>query len=119
MPVTTRDLLSPILQNVPKAAARVPGITGGLLVALIAAINPLSYFTSPYIGIVSWLILSWWFYNKNPLSIVRTTNAAKWNPGWWQTTKSLFWGLLLNPIPMFFIYTMILFIARFDAKLTT
>ena len=90
-----------------------------LLVALIAAINPLSYFTTPYIGIVSWLILSWWFYNVNPLSTVRPKNTNRWNPGWWQTLKSLFWGMLFNPIPMFLIYMVILFIARFDATLMT
>jgi len=118
MPATTRDLLIPVLQNVPMSATRVPGPLGTLLVSFIAAVNPLSYFTSPYIGLVSWIILGWWFYNVNPLNLIRPRNEQRWNPMWWQIFKCAFWGLLFNPIPMFLLYTMILFIAKFDARLS-
>ena len=114
----TRDLLIPVLNNVPMAATRVPGVFGAMLVALIAAINPISYFTSPYIGLVCWLIMTWWFYNVNPLHMIQSKNPNSWNPVWWQTLKAAFWGLLFTPVPMFFIYCMILFIARLDARLT-
>lgn len=117
MPATTRDFLIPILNNVPTSATQVNGVLGGLLVALIAAINPLSYFTTPYIGLVSWIIMTWWFYNINPLNMIKTSTFKGWNPTWWQTIKAAIWGLIFNPVPMFFIYAVILFIARFDAKL--
>jgi hypothetical protein len=119
MPATTRDFLIPVLNNVPMSITRVPGIPGGLLVALIAAVNPMSWFTKPYIGLVSWMIMCWWFYNINPLHIVKPKDPKRWNPMWWQILKCGFWGLLFNFIPMFFIYATIIFIARFDAKLTS
>lgn len=117
MTIMTRDLLKPILNNVPMSVTRIPGIPGELLVSLIAAINPLSYFTSPYIGLVSWLIMGWWFWNSNPLHVIKPTNTSRWNPMWWQILKSAFFGLLFNFIPVFFIYATIMFIARFDARL--
>lgn len=119
MPAATRDFLNPIIKSVPASAASVPGIFGGLLVALIAALNPVSYFTKPYIGLISWLVLMWWFWNVNPLNLIRPANTSRWNPGWWQLLKTAFWGLICNPVPMFFIYLTMLSVARIDAKLTT
>ena len=118
MPIMTRDLLKPVLNNVPMAATRISGIPGGMLVAFIAAINPLSYFTAPYIGLVSWMIMSWWFWNVNPLHLIQPSDTTKWNPNWCQIFKACFLGLLFNFIPLFFIYAVIIFIARFDAKLS-
>lgn len=117
MPVMTRDLLLPILNNVPMSVTRVPGIPGGLLAAFVAAINPLSYFTSPYIGLVTWIIMSWWIWNINPLHVIKPSDPNRKNPAWWQILKSAFFALLVNFIPLFFIYAVILLIARFDAKL--
>ena len=44
--------------------------------AFIAAINPKSYFTQPYFGAVCWLIMAWWFYNVNPLQMIRPRNST-------------------------------------------
>lgn len=113
-------MLNPIMKNVP-LGARPKGYRGAPVVAFIAAINPLSYFTKPYIGAMVWLILSWWFYNENPMGMVRPTKPGrtawvKGNPKWYQTLKSLGWGLLFNFIPMFFIYLVMLVIARASAR---
>ena len=115
----TRDFINPIMKNVP-LKARPNGYLGAVVMAAIAAINPKSYFTQPYIGAISWLILSWWFFNQNPMGSVRPAEGKKslitGNPKWYQTLKALFWGMLFNPIPMFFIYLTMLVMARATAK---
>lgn len=120
MPIT-RDWINPILKNAPKGI-RPRGYLGGALVALLAALNPFSYFTRPYFGAVSWLILTWWFYNENPMGIIRPRDPEKktlfkGNPKWYQTIKSFGYGLLFNPIPMFTLYFILLVLSRIDAKL--
>ena len=108
----TRDFLNPIMKSVP-FRARPKGFIGALVVALIASINPMSYFIKPYIGAVTWLILSWWFFNDNPNGMIRPKTDAtkkpkktliKGNPGWYQIIKSLLWGMIFTFIPLFFIY---------------
>jgi hypothetical protein len=115
----TRDFINPIMKNVP-LKTRPTGYLGAVVMASIAAINPKSYFTQPYIGAISWLILSLWFYNENPLHMVRPKPGKKAlitdNPKWYQTFKALLWGMLFNPIPMFFIYLVMLVLARATAK---
>lgn len=119
MPII-RDWVNPIMRRAPKGI-RPSGYLGALLVALFAALNPLSYFTQPYFGAVSWLVLAWWFYNENPAGLIRPTDPKKTtlikkNPVWYQRVKSLGFGLLFNPIPMFFLYSLLLIIARVNSK---
>lgn len=116
----TRDFINPILKHAPQGL-RPNSMLGGLLVAFLAALNPLGYLTKPYIGLISWLIMSWWFYNENPRGLIRPTKEGrktlvKGNPKWYQTTKSLLWALVFNFIPLFFIYAVMLVVARLDAK---
>lgn len=116
----TRDFINPIMKNVPYST-RPQGFLGAVVMAFIAAINPKSYFTQPYFGAVCWLIMAWWFYNVNPLQMIRPRNSTTptlihGNPQWYQTVKSLFWGLVFNFVPMFFFYFILLVLARIDAK---
>ncbi len=117
----TRDFINPIMKNVP-AGARPKGFIGAPVMAFIAAINPKSNFTQPYFGAFSWLILSWFFYNISPLGMVRPSDPNKktlisGNPKWYQIVKSLIWGFVFNFIPMFFFYSILLILARVDAKI--
>jgi hypothetical protein len=119
----TRDFLNPILKHAPKGA-RPARTWGALVVALLAAINPVSYFTKPYIGAIVWMILSWWFYNENPYGLIRPKKPdqptlVEGNPKWFQTTKSLLWALVFNFVPLFFIYLVMLLLARLDSKAIT
>ena len=113
--VMMRDFLNPILKNVPYST-RPPKTMGAFLVAIIAAINPVSYFTRPYMGAVMWLILSWWFYKRNPYNMVRNPDRPASMEWWRQVLKALSWGMLFNFVPMFFIYSFILIVARLHAK---
>lgn len=119
MPIV-RDWINPIMKNVPYGT-RPNGYLGAIVMAAIAAINPKSYFTKPYIGAFCWLVMSWWSYNQNPLKLIRPPaerpSFISGNPRWYQTIKALLVGLLLNPIPMFFIYALMLVIVRLDARL--
>lgn len=117
----TRDFINPIMKSVPHST-RPKGFIGAVVMAFIAAINPKSYFTQPYFGAVCWLIMSWWFYNVNPLHMIRPRDSAtatliSGNPKWYQTFKSLFWGMIFNFIPMFCLYLIMLVLARVDAKI--
>lgn len=114
----TRDFINPIMKNTPNGM-RPKGFVGAIPMAFIAAINPKSYFTQPYIGAICWLVVAWWFYNKNPLGMVRPRTAKPLiagNPMWYQTLKSLTWGFVFNFIPLFFIYLTMLIFARLNAK---
>jgi len=118
-----RDFLNPIMKTVP-LTTRPRGYVGGLLVALIAAINPISYFTRPYFGAIVWLIMAWWFYNVNPLGLIRPRNPERktlfaGNPLWYQFFKSLLWGFIFTPIPMFVLYYLLLVFARTLSKVRT
>jgi len=118
--VIARDFLNPILKHAPMGA-RPARTWGAIVVAFLAAINPLSYFTKPYIGAISLMILAWWFYNENPYGLIRpkktaTQTLVKGNPRWYQTTKSFLWALVFNFIPLFFIYVVFLLLARLDSK---
>lgn len=119
----TRDFLNPILKHAPQGA-RPKRTWGALVVALLAALNPMSYFTKPYIGAICWMILAWWFYNENPYGLIRPKKPGQvtlitGNPKWYQTTKSLLWGLAFNFVPLFFIYLVMLLLARLDSKALT
>lgn len=117
----TRDFINPIMKNVPYKT-RPNGYLGAIPMAAIAAINPKSYFTAPYIGAICWMIMVWWCYNANPLKLIRpeasNSSLISGNPGWYQFIKSLIMGLLLNPFPMFFIYLFLLVVARVDAQMS-
>ena len=70
---------------------------------------------------MSWLVLAWWFYHENPAGLIRPTDPEKGtlikeNPMWYQTFKSISFGMLFNPIPMFFLYFLLLIVARVDSK---
>ena len=119
----TRDFINPILKHAP-LGMRPTRMWGAIVVAFFAALNPMSFFTKPYIGAVTWIILAWWFYNKNPFGLIRPRTEGKktlikGNPKWYQTTKSGFWSLLFTFIPLFFIYLTLLIFARLDAKTLT
>lgn len=114
---SVRNMLTSIFKSVPMAT-RQKGLLGGFLVALIAALNPMSYFRKPYLGAIVWIVMVWWFLRSNPLHLVRPRDPEKWNPSWWQFVKALFFGLLFTPIPMFFINCAILFTAKFDAMIS-
>ena len=116
MPALTRDFVNPILKFAP-ASLRKPGFPSGLLISLVAAINPLTYFTRPYIGAVCWAIMAWWVWNVNPFGLI-TPKGKETQPGWWKFLKTMLLSLFYTPIPVFFIYALILSVARFDAKLT-
>lgn len=119
----TRDFLNPIMKHAPMGM-RPARTWGAIVVAFLAAINPLSNFTKPYIGAISWMILAWWFYNANPYGLIRPKKAnqktlIKDNPKWYQNTKSLVWGMAFNFVPLFFIYLVLLLAARIDSKALT
>jgi hypothetical protein len=119
----SRDFLNPIMKHAPKGL-RPARTWGAIVVAFFAALNPLSNFTKPYIGAITWIMLSWWFYNENPYGVIRPKKQGqqtlvKGNPKWYQTTKSLLWGLAFNFIPLFFVYLVMLLLARLDAKALT
>lgn len=108
------------MKNVP-LKTRPKGYRGAPVMAFIAAINPKAHFTKPYIGAFVWLILAWWFYNENPIGMIRPKKAGqttliKDNPKWYQTFKSLAWALVFNFIPMFFIYLVMLIVARATSR---
>ena len=115
-----RDFLNPILKHAPMGL-RPARTWGAIVVAFLAAINPISYFTKPYIGAICLMILAWWFYNDNPYGLIRPRNPGtetliKGNPKWYQTTKSFLWAFAFNFIPLFFIYLVLLLLARLDSK---
>lgn len=117
MPALTRDFVNPILKHMP-VSVRKPGFLGGLLISLVAAVNPLSWFTKPYIGAICWIIMAWWVWNVNPFGLITPKGKEETQPKWWKTLKTLFVSFFYTPIPLFFIYALILSVARFDAKLT-
>ncbi len=115
--VFTRDYLNPIMNTVPYKT-RPNGYFGALPMAAIAAINPKSYFISPFFGVICWIILTWWAYNRNPLGLVRPSGPSliTGNPTWYQTLKSLIIGFVLTPFPIFVLYLVLLVIARATAN---
>lgn len=76
--VIIRDLLNPILKHAP-INARPSRMIGAVVVAFLAAINPSSFFTKPYYGAICWMILAWWFFNTNPLGVIRPRDSTKKN----------------------------------------
>jgi hypothetical protein len=116
MPALTRDFVNPILKHMP-VSVRKPGFPGGLLISLVAAVNPMSWFTKPYIGAIIWIVVFWWVWNRNPFGLITPKGKEK-QPGWWKTMKTFFLSAFYTPIPLFFIYALILSVARFDAKIT-
>lgn len=106
-----RTALNPILKFAP-LKYRVGGYGSGIIMAGLTAANPLTWFTKPYWGLVTWMIVAWWFYKANPRGLIR--DGERFSV--WSGLKALIFGAVLNIVPLTLVYAAIMALARADAK---
>lgn len=106
-----RALVNPIFNSVSRDV-RYRGI---FPMSLYAAINPSSWIKSPYFGIVTYLIIWFWFWNNNKWNTVRYVNEKWDNDKWWWIIRTSIWSFILNPVLLFFVYAIVLFFVKFSS----
>ena len=107
-----RTWLYPMFSSVPKSTR----MAGALPMAFYAAINPISWFKSPYIGVITFATVWWILWNLNVWGIVRFEGEESEDYFWWWILRSLLYTFFLTWIPLFVVYAIILAIVKISVS---
>lgn len=103
-----RAWLYPMFSSVPKHTR----LSGAFPMAFYAAINPISWFKSPYLGIVTFIVTWWFLWNMNLWGLVRYEGETYDEYGWWWILRSMLYTFFLNWIPLFVVYLIVLALVK-------
>lgn len=98
-----RAWLAP-LWIVPKSVR----LSGALPMAFYAAINPVSWVTSPYLGVITFAVTLWFIWNVNFWGLIRAEDEDWDEYKWWWVLRASLYTFFLNWIPLLVVYLAIL-----------
>lgn len=108
-----RSWLNPMFSSVPKSTR----LSGALPMAFYAAINPLSWVKSPYLGIFTFVVTWWVLWNLNVWGLVRFRGETSEDYWWWWVLRSSLYAFFLNFIPLFLLYLAILIVIKISVTI--
>jgi hypothetical protein len=80
--------------------------------SIYAALNPSSWFMSPYFGALTLVIMWFWFWNSNIWNVVRYNNETWEQDKFWWILRTTSWAIILNPVMLFFVYMSVLIFVK-------
>lgn len=108
-----RTWLHPIFTSVPNYVRQ----SGALPMSFYAAINAMSWVKTPYIGMITYIVVWWVLWNTNAWELVRLEGEEP-DKYWvlWIIRTSLY-SLVLNLIPVFLSYLAILILIKISVSI--
>ncbi len=107
-----RSWLYPIFSSVPTTTR----LSGALPMAFYAAVNPMSWFKPPYIGVVVYVTLWWMLWNLNVWGVVRFEGEDPDEYWWWWVVRTSFYSIFLTWIPLTLVYLFILGVIKISVN---
>lgn len=108
-----RSWLHPMFDTVPYSTR----MQGALPIAFYGAIDPASWVKSPYIGVITFVVVWWILWNLNLWGMIRFEGETEDQYWRWWIVRSLLYSFFLTWIPLFFVYLAILLVIKLSVSI--